>query len=193
MRASSPRMSTVFDPDILGACARAGVGLPVDQAFDAITRELVEHYPRWVDAGPRRWIFNNAGGAMGQLTLLHRSITEYLLFFGSPIGTEGHSGRYATEVWDWVFDGEMWCYFEGETERTAFAPGSAAYLGADRVKGYRIPDHAWMLEYARGPIPTMLPFGLADTLLSTLDYTTFARTFTGYGRLTIRSLLQGKI
>lgn len=100
-------MSTIFDPEVLGTCAREGVGLPADQAFDAITRKLAERYPRWVDAGPRRWILNNAGGAMGQLTLLHCSITEHLLFFGSPIGTEGHSGRYATEVWDWVFDGEM--------------------------------------------------------------------------------------
>jgi C-8 sterol isomerase len=186
-------MSFVFDPAVLHECAREGVDLPVEEAFDAITSALVRHYPKHIDAGPRNWIFNNAGGAMGQLTLLHCSLSEYIIFFGSPIGTEGHSGRYSTEVYDWVFDGEMWCYLEGETHRRTYAPGSEAYLGADRVKGYRIPDHAWMLEYSRGAIPTMLPFGLADTMVSTLDFKTFARTMVGYGKLTVKSLLQGKI
>jgi C-8 sterol isomerase len=50
-----------------------------------------------------------------------------------------------------------------------------------------------MLEYARGPIPTMLPFGLADTVTSTLDLRNFARTFWHYGRLTVGSLRKGKI
>ncbi|MBX3247957.1 MAG: hypothetical protein KF901_12325 [Myxococcales bacterium] len=186
-------MAYVFDPEVLGACAKLGVGLPVEQGLDAITAELAKRYPDHVYTGPRRWILNNAGGAMGQLTLLHGSITEYLIFFGSPIGTEGHSGRYSTEVYDWVFDGEMWCYHEGETTRTLYEPGSTAYLGADRVKGYRIPDHAWMLEYSRGAIPSMLPFGLADSLVSTLDFKTVARTFVDYGRLTVGSLLRGKI
>jgi hypothetical protein len=186
-------MTYAFDPEVLGECARAGVGLPIEEAFDAITARLGAAYPRYIDSGPRRWILNNAGGAMGQMALLHCSFSEYLLFFGSPIGTEGHSGRYATQVFDWVIDGEMWCYIEGETTRTAYRPGELAYLGADRVKGYRLPDHAWMLEYARGPIPSMLPFGLADSLLSTLDLHTVARTLIGYGKLTVKSLLQGKL
>lgn len=186
-------MAYVFDPEVLGRCASAGVGLPVDEALDVITERLVSHYPEWVDGGPRDWVVNNAGGAMGQLTFLHASLSEYLIFFGTPIGTEGHSGRYATDVYDWVFDGEMWCYIEGETERTVYEPGSTAFLGRDRVKGYRVPDRAWMLEYSRGPIPSMLPFGVADSLVSTLDFKTLRKTFAGYGSYVLRSLLAGKI
>jgi C-8 sterol isomerase len=39
----------------------------------------------------------------------------------------------------------------------------------------------------------MLPFGLADTLTSTLDFRTLARTMWIYARLTVKELLQGKI
>ena len=41
--------------------------------------------------------------------------------------------------------------------------------------------------------PAMLPFGVADTLTSTLDLRTLARTFRLYGRAVMRELLQGKI
>jgi hypothetical protein len=187
-------MGFLFDPEVLGRCAAEGIGKDdLEASFDAITEALARQYPGHINTGPRDWIFNNAGGAMGQLTYLHASLTEYIILFGSPIGTEGHSGRYGSEVYDWVFDGEMWCYHEGESERTLYGPGSTAYLGDGKVKGYRLPDHAWMLEYSRGPIPTMLPFGLADTVFSTLDFRTFRRTFVGYGKYTIKSLLRGKI
>ena len=187
-------MAFVFDPGVLARCAAEGIDhRSTDAACDAVVGALKEAYPKHIYGGPRRWIMNNAGGAMGQLTFLHASLTEYVILFGSPIGTEGHSGRYATEVYDWVFRGEMWCFLEGETDRTVFEPGSTAYLGDGQVKGYRIPDHAWMLEYSRGPIPLMLPFGLADTLLSTLDARTLARTVGGYGRFVVDSLRRGKI
>ena len=186
-------MAYLFDPDILEDCVRAGLGQPVEQGMDTITQGLVDRYGDYVSAEPRSWIFNNAGGAMGQMCFLHASLSEYLIFFGSPIGTEGHSGRYATEVFDWVFDGEMWCYREGETARRSYRDGARAHLGHGAVKGYRIPDRAWMLEYCRGPIATMLPFGLADTLVSTLDYRTLGRTIGGYTKHVVGSLMRGKI
>lgn len=186
-------MPYVFDPDALAACARTAVDLPIDEGLDAVTRALSVRYPGLIDEGPRRWIFNNAGGAMGQFALLHGSLSEYLLLFGTPIGTEGHSGRYSTEVWDFMLDGEMWCYLEGDTARKVYRAGDVVHLPASSSKGYRVPDRAWMLEYARGVIPTMLPFGLADTLVSTLDVNVLARTLHNYGRLTVRSLLRGKV
>jgi hypothetical protein len=185
-------MTRVFDPETLAEIARLGVGLPRDAMFRAVHEALRERYPRHIDP-EIRWVFNNAGGAMGQMTILHASLSEYLIFFGTPIGTEGHSGRYRTEVWDYMLDGEMWCYVLGETERSMYRPGEYAYLGKNQVKGYRIPDFAWMLEYARGPIPTMLPFGMADTVFSTVDYKGFVRTLWLYGRLVVRELLQGKV
>ena len=185
-------MARIFDPDVLAEIAKQGIGLPHDRMFAVVHAALRERHPAHI-APSIRWIFNNAGGAMGQMTLLHASLTEYLLLFGTPIGTEGHSGRYRTQVWDFMLEGEMWCYIEGETERSVYKAGERAYLGANQVKGYRIPDHGWMLEYACGPIPTMLPFGLADSLFSTVDYRCIARSVWMYGRMTLKELLQGKV
>lgn len=187
-------MGYVFDPKVLHGCAREGVGVEnIEVAFDRVMAALRAHYPEHIYDGPRDWIFNNAGGAMGQLTLLHASLTEYVILFGSAIGTEGHSGRYAAEVHDYMIAGDMWCYVEGETTKTVYRPGDWATLGSGKTKGYRLPDAAWMLEYSRGPIPAMLPFGLADSLLSTLDHCAIRRTVYTYGKLTVRSLLKGKI
>ena len=68
-----------------------------------------------------------------------------------------------------------------------------ANLKTERVKGYKLPEGAWMLEYGRGPIPTALPLALADALLSSMDLYTVYRTLWIYGKLTLKELMQGKI
>ena len=186
-------MGYVFDPAILHGIARAALDKqPRAAVLASVEEQLAARYPKHIERGTP-WIFNNAGGAMGQMKLLHCSLSEYVLIFGTPIGTEGHSGRYGTEVYDFMLDGEMWCYHAGEFHKTVFRPGDLAYLGPDRAKGYACPEGGFMLEYARGIIPSMLPFGLADTLLSTRDYVTMRRTLWQYGKLVVRELLQGKI
>ena len=186
-------MAYLFDPEELHDIAKLAIGKkPRSEIFAAVEDALAARYPKHI-ARDTPWIFNNAGGAMGQIKVLHGSLTEYLLIFGTPIGTQGHSGRYRTEVFDYMLDGEMWCYQAGEFQRTVFKPGDLAYLGADQAKGYALPNGGFMLEYARGFVPSMLPFGLADTLFSTRDGATLGRTIWHYGKLTVRELLQGKI
>lgn len=181
----------LFNPDVLHAIAKAAVGLDRHVACNQIVADLKRKYPEHIhDDLP--WIFNNAGGAMGQMKILHVSLSEYIILFGTPIGTEGHSGRYSAEVFDFVFDGEMWCYHEGELGRTVYGPGDTAYLKRKQTKGYRIQDSAFMLEYARGRIPNMLRFGLADTVYSTVDARTFWGTIGRSGKLIFSELLKGK-
>ncbi len=184
-------MAYVFDPDVLREVAKLGDGLPLEDRFRTIARALAERYPGKINE-QQEWVLNNAGGVMGQFTLLYASLTEYVIFFGSPIGSSGHSGRYSF-VQDWAFllDGEMWYFEQGQIQRDVYRAGDEIVRKPRTAKGFRIVDHAWILEYARGPIVTMLPFGLADTVFSTLDFRTVFRTIRLYGKHVWRSWRSG--
>jgi hypothetical protein len=175
-------LAYLFDPDVLREIAKLGAGLPMQERFLTIARALAERYPGKISE-EQEWVFSNAGGVMGQFMILHASLNEYVIFFGSPIGSSGHTGRYSfVKDWAFVLDGEMWYFEQGQIGRDTYRSGDEIVLKPGNAKGYRIVDHAWILEYARGPIITMLPFGLADAFFSTLDFRTILRTFRLYGR-----------
>jgi len=186
-------MSYIFDPDVLHEVCRKHMELPLEEKLEAITGEIESLYPNRIRRR-KRWIYNICGGSMGMLTIMYASISEYLIFFGSPIGSEGYSGRYRwSHVYDVMLDGEMWCYTRGQLERVVYKPGDMAYLKKGSDKGYRMKDHAWMLEYSRGLIPAMLPFGALGSLLHTMDFKSVRHQFWDYGRMCVRELLRGKI
>ena len=185
-------MTTLFQPEKLLEITRSAVGQPVGQAFDTIVDAVDQEWPDRIRRD-NPWLFNTACGAMGQLKLLYGSLSEYLILFGTPIGTEGHSGRYRADVHDFMIKGEMWTYHEGDIEKTIYLPGDHAVLERRRTKGYRAMEDTWMLEYARGAIPTMLPTGSWDNLFSNLDLKALFRLYGQYGSMCIRELLRGKI
>jgi hypothetical protein len=90
-------MSKVFDLKELGEIANKGIILPRDRMFTVVHEELLRRYPEHIRKNPR-WIFNIAGGATEQIQILHGPLSEYLIFFGTPIGTEGHSRRYYADI-----------------------------------------------------------------------------------------------
>src|SRR2546430_7675097 len=81
-------MGYVFEPGILQQVARDALSknLPVQEVIASIATELAKRYPGHINTSPE-WVFNNAGGAMGAMYILHASITEYVMIFGTPLGT----------------------------------------------------------------------------------------------------------
>lgn len=168
-------MRYVFDPEVVHQCGLVGLGQPKPAMFDAVAEALERAFPGHVDHD-QPWIYSIAGGAMIQMKVYFASLTEYLIIWGTPIGSEGHSGRHLMAFWDTVLDGECWYYTEGQFERTVFRPGDRIFVGRGEACGMNFTDGVWALEYARGPLPLSLPFGIADEVLSTLDAATVAQT-----------------
>eukprot|EP00761_Pharyngomonas_kirbyi_P012158 gb/GECH01012185.1/.p1 GENE.gb/GECH01012185.1/~~gb/GECH01012185.1/.p1 ORF type:complete len:217 (+),score=32.22 gb/GECH01012185.1/:1-651(+) len=184
----------IFDPQELQNIARSAIDKNHTTTHDLIhdiAHQLHHRHPQHIDLR-EHWVFNNAGGAMGQMWILHASITEYVIIFGSAIGTEGHTGRFLADDYFIIVEGEQWSYAPGQFDRYEFKPGDMHLLPRGQSEGYRMPDKCYALEYARGWIPAMLPFGFSDTFSSTLDFNTLSHTIYYTGRSVINNLLLGK-
>ncbi|KAI0754311.1 C-8 sterol isomerase [Daedaleopsis nitida] len=189
----------VFTPEYLHELAQSAVQAhpnDIDAIIPYIVSNLTTEYsPRVIAINPdsSEWVLNNAGGAMGAMYIIHASITEYLIIFGTPLGTEGHTGMHTADDYFNILVGEQWAFNPPNLKMEVYPPGSVHHLPRGHVKQYKMHEGCFALEYARGWIPLMLPFGLADVFSSTLDYWSFYHTVRITARENIRNLLLGKI
>jgi C-8 sterol isomerase len=91
------------------------------------------------------------------------------------------------DVYDCMFEGEMWTYLEGQLEETVYLPGDCAVLKRGEAKGYSMKENTWMLEYTRGFIPASLPIGAFAPLGLTADWHNFWDILSNYAGLVIHS------
>jgi hypothetical protein len=52
---------------------------------------------------------------------------------------------------------------------TVYHPGDLSCMKKGEARGLAIESGSWHLEYGRGPNITAMPFGLMDTLVSSVD------------------------
>ena len=184
-------MSHVFDIETLHAIALQGVGKTHDEMVRIVVEEAGRIYPNHIDASlRRRWLFSLTAGATGIMTILHASFSEYLIIFGTPVGTEGFSGRYRMDIHDFLMAGEIWTYRQDHCGvRDVVRPGDHTVLECGNVNGFKIPEAAWMLEYGRGFIASSFPLILGDVVFSAVDGATLAETIWTYGKMALRELV----
>ncbi|KAJ5246013.1 hypothetical protein N7468_000996 [Penicillium chermesinum] len=186
----------IFDHEHLHELSQRAVkahGEDTRSIVNYIVSELEEKVGSQYLSSKEEWVFNNAGGAMGAMYIIHASITEYLIIFGTAIGTEGHTGRHTADDYFNILSGTQLAYVPGEYEPEVYPAGSVHHLRRGEVKQYKMESSCFALEYARGWIPPMLFFGYADTFSSTLDFPTLWATTRLTAREMIGNLLQFKL
>ncbi|XP_006011613.1 sigma non-opioid intracellular receptor 1 [Latimeria chalumnae] len=171
----------LFNREDLAQLAKQNAGLDHDLAFTKVILELRRQYPGHIlPDEDLQWIFVNAGGWMGSMCLLHASLTEYVLLFGTAIDTGGHSGRYWAEISDTIISGTFRQWKEGTTKSEVFYPGDTIVHAVGEATSMQWSAGTWMVEYGRGFIPSTLGFALADTVFSTQDFLTLYYTVRVY-------------
>ncbi|PTU23279.1 hypothetical protein P175DRAFT_0499816 [Aspergillus ochraceoroseus IBT 24754] len=186
----------IFDPAHLHDLSQRAIaahGNDTRSIVQYIVSELDEKIPGTHLNMDEEWVFNNAGGAMGAMYIIHASITEYLIIFGTAIGTEGHTGRHTADDYFNILQGTQLAYVPGSYEPEVYPQGSVHHLRRGEVKQYKMDSSCFALEYARGWIPPMLFFGYADTFSSTLDFPTLWATSRITAREMIANALKGKM
>ena len=181
-----------IDTDILERISKEVIGLSVgnEEMFQALRDRLSAEYPGLINPEKRCWIGSRAGGVLGKLTMLYASMNEYLIIFGTPVGTQGFSGRYNfVQIWDFFLAGEtLTCDLESDQVKpNIYRPGDVGFLDKGKSLTCEMKPGSWMLEYGRGPIVTALPFALMDSLLSSVELKSFYLTAKEYGHFIMKS------
>ncbi|KAK2741240.1 C-8 sterol isomerase [Myotisia sp. PD_48] len=94
-----------------------------------------------------KWIWSTHGSAMGAFIILHASVTEYLIFYGTPVFSSGHSGLHMADDYFTILSGYEKGYFPGQLEATTYLPGDVNHLPRGKTIHYAMDG--WALELAQ--------------------------------------------
>lgn len=135
--------------------------------LETVNRKIYESYPELVvPPEDGLWTFNSVGGSLAEIKILYCSPTEYLALWGSPLTTEGFSGRYPDlDVWDIMLSGLMKSYAPGQHQYNTYQNNpeqdfhQTSFLPKGVGKHFSMTEGSYMIDYGRGSLITALGAG----------------------------------
>lgn len=175
-----------LDPDEIRELALPHVGKPPAQIMADLERDLAARYGDLIHLD-MPWVTNPAGFAMYQVKLVFARANEYLGLMSVPVPGTGHSGRHPVTYFDTILSGGSQNIATGEFEPKVTSAGDFLVTRPMESFTFHVPEHIYFIEYCRGPLPVLMPFGLANYLFGTLDFKQAAQIVKTHATLAWRS------
>lgn len=102
---------------------------------------------------------------MGSMYIIHASITEYLIIYGTPLGTEGHTGRHTADDYFHILEGEEWAAPANSLVMERYPRGTVHHMRRGDKKQYKMHEGCWALELAQGE-PCAIPITQLKLILT---------------------------
>lgn len=175
-----------FDPFELRDIALQHVGKPVPEIVTDLEADLVAKYGDLINTD-MPWVINPAGFVMYQIKMLFVRRNEYIGMMGIPTPSTGHTGRHPVTYYDTILSGGS--RTAGPTDFVAKTIGPGDFMITRPWEAFTasVSDHIFFLEYCRGPLATIMPFGVATYFSSTLDFKSAFQTLRTNATLAWRS------
>lgn len=158
----------VFDPHELRDLALRHVGKPVGVIAADLEQDLADKYGKLISRD-MPWVITPAGFLMYQVKMVFARPNEYIGLMGIPVESTGHTGRHPVTYYDTMLSGGSRNFHPGQHEPEIVKAGDFLVTRPGEAFAAQVTDHIFFLEYCRGPLVTLMPFGFSNYLFATLD------------------------
>lgn len=176
----------VFDPLELRDLALRHVGKPVPDIAADLEQDLADKYGDLISRDAP-WVITPAGFLMYQVKMVFAKPNEYLGLMGIPVESTGHTGRHPVTYYDTMLSGGSRNFHAGEHDPQIVSAGDFLVTRPGEAFAAQVTDHIFFLEYCRGPLVTLMPFGFSNYFFATLDFQSVYRLAKTWLKLVWRS------
>ena len=99
------------------------------------------------------------------------------------------AGRFYANITDTLLTGRVRQWPEGSLHVVEYLAGATVTHSYGEASGVEFAAGTWIVETGRGLLPTTLPFALADSLFSTLDWYSVLKLLRVYSKAIVHDMI----